>query len=111
MWHRSHSLLRLRIIIAILIVGFVAAPRLSGLETMDTAIITLNAKANAVDLTARYGVTLLDSIPELSKYLVKGTAASLGKLSKDPNFISIEYDIGTEITERAILNESTVALL
>jgi subtilisin family serine protease len=62
-------------------------------------------------LCSQYGVKLIDSIPELNEYLLKGNAANLSLLAKDKNVASIEYNVVVQISETAILNESTVALL
>src|SRR5215468_3993557 len=104
-------MLRLFAILAAAAALLFAVPGLFSLETTNTAIIKITDKIDAASLSARYGVILLDSIPELHKYLMRGDAANLAKLSKDADVVSIEYDLITEISERAMLNESTVALL
>ncbi len=108
---RSNSLLKVPIILSVLVVAFCAGPGSPGSGQTDTAIIKVSTEGAARDLFARFGVTLLDSIPELNKYLVKGDAGNMGKLRKDTGVLSIEDDLVAEISERAILNEATVALL
>jgi len=104
-------LLKVPIILSVLVVAFCAGPGSPGSGQTDTAIIKVSTEAAARDLFARFGVTLLDSIPELNKYLVKGDAGNMGMLRKDTDVLSLEDDLVAEISERAILNEATVALL
>lgn len=111
MCDRSNSLLRMQTVLAVLIAGFLIVPELLSIEATGTAIIEVKPQVDAASLFTRYGLIPLDSIPELNKYLVSGGAGNLQMLSKDSNVVSIEYDVLVEISERAILNESTVALL
>ena len=107
---RCYSLLRLPAILALMIV-FLTAPKLLIAAPIQSAIVEAKPQVNTTTLFAQYGVILLDSIPELNKYLVSGNQSNLQALSKDPNVVSIEYDIQAVISETAMLNESTVALL
>src|SRR5262249_7394159 len=75
------------------------------------AIIKIKQGVDPLSITNRYGVTLIDSISELKKYLVKGSSTNLANLDKDPNVQGIEYNLKAEISESVILNESTAALL
>lgn len=82
-----------------------------GLQSPTTAIVQGKTKANVAALCSQYGVMLIDSVPELNKYLLKGTATNLINLSKDASIGSIEKNVVIQISETAMLNESTVALL
>ena len=76
MCNRSNSLLRIRIILALFIAGFLIVPELLSIAPTDTAIIEVKAQVDAMRLAAQYALTVLDSIPELHKYLVRGDAAN-----------------------------------
>jgi subtilisin family serine protease len=106
---RSNSLLKVRIILAALLASFAIGSL--GVQTVQTAIIEVKSSTDATVLAARFGLTLLDSIPELNRYLVSGDAASLGSLRQGVDIRSIELNFQAEISETAMLNESTVALL
>ena len=106
---RSNSLLKVRIILAALLASFAIGSL--GVQTVQTAIIEVKSNTDATVLAARFGLTLLDSIPELNRYLVSGDAASLGRLGQGVDIRSIELNFQAEISETAMLNESTVALL
>jgi hypothetical protein len=87
------------------------APALVGQQTGQLSVVKIKSSANASAVVGGYGVTLIDSIPELNKYLVQGTAANLASLQKDSNVQGAESNLAAQISEFAILNESTVALL
>src|SRR5262245_38160634 len=109
--YRLDTLLRLRVCVAALILAFCTAPGSFSFQSTDVAIIGVKSKANAVDVSNRLGLTLLDSVSELNKYLVRGDAAVISNLKKDPDVLSVERNVPAEISETAILNVSTAALL
>ena len=82
-------------------------------QSGQMAIMGVRNNITASSIAARYGLTILDSIPELNRYLVQGTSAGLSALKKDAGVASVDYDLAAELSERALLNdsESTVALL
>src|SRR5215471_7125320 len=107
---RTHSLLRVLLFSIVVLVPFTAR-ELQSLQATNTVIIKIKDKANITNIAAQYSLTIVDSVPELNSYLVSGDALIIGKLGKDPNVMSIESDLAAEISEKAMLNESTVALL
>ena len=107
---RTHSLLRVLLFSIVVLVSFTAR-ELQSLQATNTVIIKIKDKANITNIAGQYSLTIVDSVPELNSYLVSGNALNIGKLGKDPNVMSIESDLAAEISEKAMLNESTVALL
>jgi hypothetical protein len=111
MRHRSSSVLKGCLSTVVLIAVLITVPAATSQHSVESAIIKVKRRADALAIANRYDVTLIDSIPEVNKYLVKGTSSDLNLLRRDPNVQSVEYDIATEISETVILNESTAALL
>jgi subtilisin family serine protease len=111
MRHRSSSVLKGCLATVVLIAVLITVPAATSQQSVESAIIKVKSRADALAIANRYDVTVIDSIPEVNKYLVKGTSSNLNLLRRDPNVQSVEYDIATEISETVILNESTAALL
>jgi hypothetical protein len=88
-------------------------PHKSGGQSAQPAIMDVKDNINATSIASRYGLTVIDSIPELNRYLVQGTPAGLLAADKDSGVASIDYDLAAELSERALLydSESTAALL
>ena len=107
---RAHSLLKITLLF-VAVLGLFTSPGLPGMQATNAVIIKIKDKASITGITAQYALTLADSVPELNRYLVSGDAANISKLGKDPNIQWIESNLSAEISERAMLNESTVALL
>ncbi len=110
MCDRSNSVLRIRTVLLLLIASCLIVPELMSIAPI-TAVIEVKPQVDPAMLAGRYALSLIDSIPELNKYLVKGDPGKLLMLSKDPAVVSVEYDAPVQISETALLNESTVALL
>jgi subtilisin family serine protease len=108
---RPHSLLRVAIVTVAAALALSRAPAFFSSPTTSTVIIEIKDRADIGALAAQYSLTVIDSVPELDSYLVTADTAILGKLLRDPNVQSVESNISAEISEKAILNESTVALL
>ena len=107
----SHSRLRTPVIIFLLVLALLM-PTLGPAEhSARQAIIKVRSEAAAKDMADQYDISLVDSIPELSRYLVTGGPGDLAKLRKDGRVLSTEDNALVEISETAMLNESTVALL
>src|SRR5262245_58676386 len=111
MRRRSYSLLKNSVTALLIVLTVQVAPEMLGRQSVITAIIEVRPPANANSLASLYGVSLVDSIQELNKYLIQGTSSSVTAIGKDHNVASIEYDVEADIAERAMVNESTVALL
>jgi subtilisin family serine protease len=109
--HRSSSVLKSYLTAVALIAMLITLPAVVSQQSVEVAIIKVKSKADALAIADRYGVIVIDSIPDVYKYLVKGNSANLAQLVKDPNVQSIEYNLATEVSETVILNESTAALL
>ena len=107
----THTLLKAKIILCVVLASLLTAPAVYGLQSAETVIMKVKDKADPVAIAAQFGVTILDSVPELDTYLVSGSAANLARLNKSSDVVSIEYNVSAEISETAMLNESTVALL
>jgi len=88
-------------------------PHKSGGQSTQPAIMDVKNNISGTSIASRYGLTVIDSIPELNRYLVQGTPAGLLAAGKDSGVASIDYDLDAELSERALLNdsESTAALL
>src|SRR6516164_5897857 len=110
MRRRAYSLLKITLLF-VAVLGLFTSPGLPGMQATTAVIIKIKDKASITGITAQYALTLADSVPELNRYLVSGDAANISKLGKDPNIQWIESNLSAEISERAMLNESTVALL
>ncbi len=108
---RSNSYLNVRIALFFFLIVSCFVPAFPGGDPAEIAVIKVMTEAAAKDVAARFGLTVIDSIPELSKYLVKGDAVNMGNARKAPEVLSVESDLVTQVTETAMLNESTVALL
>jgi subtilase family protein len=111
MCDRSDSQLRLIIGLAVAIMACGTAVGTFGTEPSDLAIIEIKSKASAKEVSSRLDFSVIDSIPELNKYLVRASTDSMQKMVKDPDVLSLEQDLQTELSETAMPNESVVALL
>jgi len=108
----SHSCLRRTSLIIVLFVLALVTPAFAPTEDSPRqVIIKLRSGAAANDIADDYESSLVDSIPELNRYLVAGAPGDLAKLRKDSRVLSVEDNVSVEISETAMLNESTVALL
>src|SRR5690349_259560 len=103
MCRNTHTLLR--VILSVLVVTIFTSQAVFGQQSAQTVIIKIKDKADPAKLVAQFGVTVVDSVPELDTYLVSGTPTNIANLSKSPNVVSIEYNVSAKISEAAMLNE------
>src|SRR5262249_30843354 len=82
-----------------------------GTALSTLAMIEIKVQASAKGGSSRLDFSVIDSIPELNKYLVRASIDSMGKIVKDPDVLSLEQDIQTELSETVMPSESVVALL
>jgi subtilisin family serine protease len=111
MRNHSYPVLKSLVIGLALTAMLFSIPAGRGQLSDQMAIVKIKAGVDPVAITNRYSVTLVDSVTDLKKYLVKGSSTNLANLIKDNNVQQVEYDLQAEISESAILAESTVALL
>jgi subtilisin family serine protease len=109
--NRPFSRLNFQTILVTFVLLCCIAGGVLGFQSPASAIVQVKSRADVLALCSKYGVKLIDSIPELNEYLLSGDAGNLSQLAKDRNVASIEYNVLVQISETAMLNESTVALL
>src|SRR5688572_8538858 len=116
MFHRSHSLLIIRLLLCVGVVILTTQTARTQYQGYS-AIVELKPSASIARLAERHRVDIVDKTG--NSYLVVASPASLRDVSEDPSVTTVEPEFTIEVSERAVpanaaaplLNPDTVALL